>query len=122
MEFDTRGLTTLECLVALMVFCAGALGASATMALALRAQTEGARAAAAGRLASATFDRLRGQIRGPQGGCLPLAPGQATGDHGVSVSWQLVPVAGGRLVQLVFSHPALPAPRSDTAWSFVGCR
>jgi hypothetical protein len=121
MNRDNTGLTTVECLVALMVFTVGVLGAAATTALALRAEAAGERAATAARLAGTVLDSLRGAVDAQGGRCFGVASGSAMGSHGTAARWVVSPAGGGREVNLVLSFSSMGRVSAETAWTFIPC-
>jgi Tfp pilus assembly protein PilV len=116
------GLTTVECLIALVVFTVGMLGAAGTTALAVRQGAAGTRAASAARLAVATLDSLRGSVSAAGGRCSALASGSATGQHATSAEWTVSPERAGRAVRLTVSYPTTSGRHRDALWSFLSCR
>ncbi len=121
MNRDNTGLTTVECLVALLIFAVGVLGAAATTALALRAEAAGERAATAARLAGTVLDSLRGALDAQGGRCSAVASGSAIGTPGTGARWDISPAAGGREVNLVLSFPSMGRASAETAWTFLPC-
>jgi len=120
MPLSTAGLTTVECLVALGVFAIGTLGAAGTTAFALRTAEEGARAAAAARLASSSLDSLVG-VASRSGGCAALAPGAGTGTEGAVARWAFRPAGAGMEVRLVLAYPTVRGAHHDSLWSYLPC-
>jgi hypothetical protein len=121
MNRDDIGLTTIECLVALVVFAVGVLGAAATIALALRAEAAGAHAATAARLAGTVLDSLRGVLDAQGGRCSAVASGSAMGTPGTGARWEVSPAVGGQEVNLVLSFPSVGRVSAETAWTFLPC-
>jgi hypothetical protein len=110
-----NGTSTIECLVAVVVFTVGSLGAVATTGLGLRLAGAGDRAAAAARLARSVFDTLRSG--GPPGPC--PGPGLRTDPSGDSASWSVYPAPGGRDLILVLGGTGIGR---DTVRGFLPCR
>ena len=115
------GFTTVECLVALIVFAVGVLGAAGTMALAWRAEMAGERAALAARLGGSVLDSLRGVVVADGGRCDQLAGGVSDGPHGIRAAWAVLPSASGREAILTLSFRSLAVTATDTAWTFIPC-
>jgi hypothetical protein len=105
-----------------MVFSVGAMGALGTAALALRAQTEGERAAAAADLANATLDSLWHRAAATTGGCATVASGTAAGPRGTTVEWRLQALPHGLSVRLAVGFPTPRGRHADTLWSYLPCR
>jgi len=120
--FTTDGLTTIECLVALVVFTVGVLGAAAATALALRVEGGGARVAAAARLAGSVLDSLRGELLAQGNRCSAIGAGSAAGSHGIVARWTVAASDGGREVGLVLSFPFPGRVAAETVWTFLPCR
>jgi hypothetical protein len=119
---DNDGLTTVECLIALLILAIGVLGSAATTALALRAEAAGERAATAARLVGSVLDSLRGVVAAGGGRCSGVGSGSVTGTHGTAGRWAVAQTAGGREVALVLAFPAMGRVRAETAWTFLPCR
>jgi len=119
---DGGGFTTIECLVALIVFAIGVLGAAGTMALAWRAEVAGERAALAARLGGSVLDSLRGAVAADGGRCDQLVGGESDGPRGIRAAWALIPSAAGRETILRLSFRSLAVTATDTAWTFIPCR
>ena len=119
---DTVGFTTIECLVALVVFAVGVLGAAGTMALAWRIEMAGERAAVAARIGGSLLDSLRGVVTAGEGHCVGLSGGAQQGPHGTRAGWTTAPATGGLEVSLTLSFRSLAATSTDTVWTFIPCR
>lgn len=119
---DGDGFTTVECLVALIVFAVGVLGTAGAMALAWRAETAGERAALAARLGGSLLDSLRGVVVADGGRCDGLSGGGSDGPRGIRATWSVVPSAAGRETILTLSFRSLAGTATDTAWTFIPCR
>ncbi len=118
----TGGFTTIEVMVALVIFAVGLLGAAGTMALAWRAELHGEAAAAASRSAGSLLDSLRGEVLNARGGCGALGGGVESTPRGGWLTWVATPSAGGRELLIAASFPSLSSAASDTLWSFLPCR
>lgn len=119
---NVAGFTTVESLVALVMFAVGVLGSVGTVALAVRAMRAAASAAAAARLLPAIADSLAGAVVAGSGYCGVLSAGNASGSHGLSAAWRVAPVPGGREIELAVTAPALRGPRTDSVRVLVPCR
>src|SRR5262245_60951921 len=108
-----NGFSTVEALIALVVFSIGALGAAGAMALAWRAELAGEGAAEASRAVGSVLDSLRTSVVGGNGRCDLLSSGSETAPHRVTLSWSAEPSAGGREIYLSLAFPALAAPVTD---------
>lgn len=119
---SSSGFSTIEVMVALVVFTIGVLGAAGTLALAWRTEMAGERASVASRVAGSVLDSLRTEVLHRQGRCTAVSAGTARGPHATSVSWRPSASAGGREIWLTLSFGSLAATATDTVWSFVPCR
>jgi hypothetical protein len=111
---STAGFTTVESLVALIMFAVGVLGAVGTVGLATRALWAGAAASEAARLISTIGDSLAGAVVAGGGRCASLAAGSRAGTHGVSAGWRPTEVPGGVEIELTAFRPSLGRPHTDT--------
>ncbi len=114
------GLTTIECLIALVVFTLGILGAVATTALALRLQALGDRAVAASRLSGNVLDSLKSVLAERGGGCDAIGGGTTTLPLGVLATWRVAPESGGLGITLSLKQGARPV--TESVWTFTPCR
>ena len=121
MRRGQQGFTTIDCLLALIVFTVGVLGATATMALAIRAAAEGSHAARAARLLLAESARLSADLAGGAGACSALTPGLQLGQAGLRVLSSASTAVGGRSVQLIVTYPTVRGQHTDTASTFLPC-
>jgi type II secretory pathway component PulJ len=121
MRSDRTGFTTVDCLVALVVFAIGVLGATATIALAIRAAAEGSHAARAARLLLGESATLSAQIAGAGGACAGATPGTRVGQAGLQLISSMTATGGGRSVQLVVTYPTVHGLHTDTANTFLPC-
>ena len=119
---SSHGTTTIEALIALLVFSIGGLAAAGTAMLSLRAAHVGVRAARAARLLESVVDHLAGAVVATNGRCGSLTPGAASNGRGESVRWSFLQVPHGRTVAIEISYGAPSSQRPDSAWSFVRCR
>lgn len=122
MSHHNRGVSTVECLVALTMLAVGALGAAGMSAYALRTVVEGNRAARAARLLAAQTGRLRLGVRQSGGSCLALSGGLVSGSDGEQVQWLVGPSLGGRDLNFLVTFPTVRGQHIDTATGFVACR
>lgn len=116
-----QGFTTIDCLIALIIFTVGALGATATMALAIRMAHEGSQAARAGRLLRDESARITADIAGSSGACAAARPGLRLGQSGVQLTSTLVPVTRGWQLHLVVTYPTVWGQHADSATGFIPC-
>jgi hypothetical protein len=122
MRADQRGVSTVECLVALTLLTIAALGNAASSVYALRTIGEGNRTVRAARLLSAQTGQLRLAVRLAGGSCQPLTSGQIWGSHGESLAWQAGPVPGGRVLTYIISFPTVRGQYTDTTLGFLACQ
>src|SRR5262245_26254199 len=94
-----RGITTVECLMALMVFTVGVLGAAAALSLATRVEMAGASRARAARWTGSVLDSLRVSRDQAEGSCAPISSGWLS-HPGLSGQLGITPGPGGREVEL----------------------
>lgn len=116
----TRGFSTIECLIALLVFSIGALGSVGTVALSLRTAQEGTAATAVARRAASVLDSLRAAVASPGAPCSGVTAGAVTTTAG-EVRWQLAPATGGRLIDLQASYPTVRGLRVDSLRGYLRC-
>lgn len=116
------GFSTIEAMVALVVFAVGVLGAAGTMAVAWRAEMAGERAATVSRLAGTVLDSLRNEVIHGEGRCDRLSGGLDSGRHDTSARWNTMVSPGGREIWLAVSFISLRTQASDTVWTFLPCR
>jgi Tfp pilus assembly protein PilV len=121
MLFDSRGIATIEALIALVVFSIGGLAAAGTAKLSLRAAHTGIRAARAARLLEGVVDHLSGAAFATDGRCDGLAAGADSNGRGEWARWSLQEAAHGRVVTIEVSYGASSGQRPDSALSFVRC-
>ncbi|MEO8636103.1 MAG: hypothetical protein ABI587_12570 [Gemmatimonadales bacterium] len=121
MNTDRDGFTTIDCLVALVVFAVGVLGSTATVALAIRAAAEGGHAARAAWLLSAESARLTAEVAGAAGACAAATPGLRFGQSGLRLTSSTIAARGGQFVQLVATYQTVRGQHSDTANTFLPC-
>ena len=119
---STRGFSTVECLVALIVFSLGALGAAGTAALGVRAFASGTHAALAVRLAGR--GRRRAAARPPisQQSCAAISAGSLSGPSGETVNWTLTPADRGVDVTLALGYRIPVGRHADTIHAFLPCQ
>jgi Tfp pilus assembly protein PilV len=117
-----RGITTVECLMALMVFTVGVLGAAGALSLAIRVEMAGANQARAARWTGNVLDSLRADRDQAAGSCAPISSGWLSQPRGLSGQLVSVPVAGGRVVELALDIPSIAGVAGETVWTFIPCR
>lgn len=122
MRANCRGVSTVECLVALTLLSIAALGNAASFLYALRAIGEGSRTVRAARLLSAQTGRLRLAVRLAGGSCQPLTGGLIPGSHGEQLVWLASPVHGGRALTYIVSFPTVRGQYTDTTYGFLACQ
>lgn len=122
MRADRRGVSTVECLVALTILTIAALGNAASSVYAVRTIGEGNRTVRAARLLSAQTGRLRLAVRLAGGSCQPLTGGLIPGSHGEQLVWQAGPVPGGQVLTYVVSFPTVRGQYVDTTFGFLACQ
>ncbi len=122
MPLDNRGVTLLECLLALTVLAVGALGAGATIGLSTRLAGEARRASAAGRRFSGDFEGLRDLVHAAAGRCPATLPGPVPGARGVLIQWSGTPATGGLVLQYIITYPTARGIHADTGQGFLACR
>jgi prepilin-type N-terminal cleavage/methylation domain-containing protein len=113
-----RGFTTIEVLIALILFGAGALSLAAGSGLAIRMITRGRHLTAGSVLASRRLEILRGQVGG---GCIGLASGATGPVGGLSEQWWVTGSGRSRMVTVVVRYPGQWAGSSDTLLSILRC-
>ena len=121
MRWAQQGFTTIDCLVAMVVFTIGALGAATTAALAIRLAHEGSQMARAGRLVADESARITADIAGAAGACSGATPGARLGQSGIQLISTLRPAAGGQLLDMVVTYPTVRGQHVDSAAGFVRC-
>jgi|SRR5690242_13733733 hypothetical protein len=118
----SAGFSTIECLLALVIFAVGILGSAGTLGLAIRSVQAGAAAASTARLALSLRDSLAARVRAAGDDCGVLAGGRSEAPHGVSASWRVTASGGGSRIELTVSRPGLQGLAADTLIAFVPCR
>ena len=118
------GLTTIEVLLALVLFAIGALGAAGGLASGLRATAMGGHQADAARTAASALAELAVAARQGMTPCAALPTPSRAGPGGEQATILLAPVGGGGgvTVQLLLSYRGPAGPRTDTLRSFLRCR
>lgn len=122
MRMHRDGFTTIDCLVALILFSIGVLGTTATVALAIRAAAEGSHAARAARLFLAESARLAADVARGAGACSAATPGLRPGQAGLRLFSSATAAVGGQSVQLIVTYPTVRGQRTDSASTFLPCR
>ena len=121
MRWAQKGFTTIDCLVAMVVFTIGVLGATTTAALAIRLAHEGSQMARAGRLVADESARITADIAGAAGACSGATPGARFGQSGIQLTSTLRPAAGGQQLEMVVTYPTVRGQHVDSAAGFVRC-
>jgi Tfp pilus assembly protein PilV len=121
MRGDRRGVSTVECLVALVLFVVGALGAVGTIALAIRMAAEGSHLAGGARLANGTLGQIRDAVEAAGHTCAAVSAGRVDA-YGNEVAWSTEPDSGGRRVLLLVSYATSRGRHRDSVIGFVPCR
>ncbi len=121
MPRDRRGISTIECLIAITVFSLGALGSAGTVALGIRLSTRGTHAAEAARLAAESLERLRSSLANSSRSCAALTPGSLSGAPGQTARWTIRPAAGGAEISILTSYPTPTGQHVDSASGFLRC-
>jgi hypothetical protein len=115
-------MSTVECLVALIVFSLGALGAAGTAALGVRAFATGTHAALVARLAGETVSGLRHQLRIGHQSCAAVSAGSLVGASGETVNWTLTPADRGVDITLALGYRIPVGQHTDTIHGFLPCQ
>ena len=121
MRLGTSGLTTVECLVALLLATSGLLGAVGTVALSVRLEGRGSSAAAAARWSLAVLDSLQGVAGRAGGHCAAIGSGGSTGPRGASARWTVLPAGRGVALSLQLAYPTVTGPHVDSVLGFISC-
>ena len=121
MRMYRDGFTTIDCLVALILFAVGVLSTTATVALAIRAAAEGSHAARTARLFLAESARLAAEVARGAGACAAATPGLRLGQAGLRLVSSVTAAVGGQSVQLVVTYPTVRGQHADTASTFLPC-
>jgi len=122
MTSDARGITTVECLMALMVFTVGVLGAAGALSLATRLEMAGASQARAARWTGNVLDSLRASRDQAAGSCASISSAWLTQPSGLSAYLSSTPAVAGREIELALDIPAIAGVEGETAWTFIPCR
>jgi hypothetical protein len=120
MSRSHAGFSTVEVLVALIVFDVGLLGAVTSSALISRLLTD---ARNRGRVTVAASDRIetvRNAAHAP-GGCAALTGGTRLVGGGLSEQWTLVGSGPTRLLNIIITSPTVRGIRADTIETVVLC-
>lgn len=120
----TLGLTTVEVLLALVIFAVGALGAAGGLATGLRATAMGSHQAEAARAGVAALGELVVAARRGAAACAGLPAPSRGGPGGELAMTALAPQPGGGgvTVQLVLRYQGPAGLRTDTLRSFLRCQ
>jgi len=120
MHRSHAGFSTVEVLVALIVFDVGLLGAVTTSALATRLLTEARNRGRATVAASDRIETVRNAARAP-GGCAALTVGTRLLGGGLSEQWTLVGSGPTRLLNIIITGSTTRGVRTDTIETVVPC-
>ena len=118
----TSGFSTVELLLALVLFALGALGAASTLALGLRATSTGGHMASAARLGADALGQVTAAAAHGAGSCAALPAPSLSSPGGESAVTTLRPAGRGVRVEVALRFQGGGGPRQDTLGSFVRCR
>jgi hypothetical protein len=121
-SLSTRGISVIECLVALTVFSVGALGTVGTLALSTRLAGEARRATGAARQLAGELDRLELLVAVSGGACPATLPAPLSSLTGATIVWQAQPAPGGLRLQYVVGYPTARGFHADTGQGYLRCR
>lgn len=121
MRLGTSGLTTVECVVALLLATCGLLGAVGTVALSIRLEGRGSRSAAAARWSLSVMDSLRGAAARSGGQCAAIGSGTSTGPRGASARWTARAAGRGVALSLQLTYPTVTGVHVDSVPGFIPC-
>lgn len=120
MHRSHSGFSTVEVLVALIVFDLGLLGAVSTTALTARLLTE-ARNRARGTVAiTERIELVRSTAQAP-GGCVTLTGGTQSLGVGLSEQWTVTGSGPTRLLDIIITSTTAQGIHADTVRTVVSC-
>ena len=117
---DTRGLTLVEVLIAVVVLTVGVLAAASTGALITRALTEGRRTTAVALAAASRIETLRRVAQSTSPRCAGLAGGSAV-QGWILERWSVTPSNRVRLVVATISYRLPRSFRTDSITTIIAC-
>jgi Tfp pilus assembly protein PilV len=120
MTRDIRGTSSIEALLATVVFSILAVAAAGLAALSLRTAAAAARASRAGRLTGEVAESLAA-LSAPDRDCRDFLADQSTAP-GVTARWSFQPALHGLEVLIETRYRTASGPHADSGWSFVRCR
>ncbi|HSE68246.1 MAG TPA: hypothetical protein VLB12_14760 [Gemmatimonadales bacterium] len=120
MARSLAGFSTVEVLVALIVFDLGLLGAVSTTALATRLLTDARNRAGATVAISDRIEMVRNAARAPNG-CAALTGGTRPLGGGVSERWALTGSGPTRLLDIIITSTTARGIHADTVRTVVSC-
>jgi len=120
MPRSRAGFSTVEVLVALIVFDMGLLGAVTTTALTGRLLVEARNRARATLAASERIELVRRAAVAP-GGCAALSSGSRALGGGLGEQWTLTGTGGTRPLQVIITSPTHRGIRADTIRTVILC-
>ncbi len=121
MARSARGISTVECLVALTVFSLGALGSVGAVALGIRTAASGTHLSTATRIAGEVLETAHFRLKASNQSCAVLAAGSRNGPAGEVVNWAVNPGDGGARLVLALSYATPIGQRTDTIRGFLRC-
>lgn len=116
-----RGVSTIECLVALTVFSVGALGAAGSVALGIRTMASGTHVSAATRIAGEVIETAYFRLKAAQQSCSAVAGGGRRGPSGEAVNWVVSPVDGGARLLISLTYATPTGQHTDSIQGFLRC-
>jgi hypothetical protein len=120
MSRSRAGFSTVEVLVALIVFDVGLLGAVTTTALTSRLLIEARNRSRVTLAASERIELVRTGAR-VSGGCGTLTGGTAALGGGLSEQWSLTGSGPSRLLTITITSPTHRGLRADTVVTVISC-
>jgi Tfp pilus assembly protein PilV len=121
MRCSSRGVSTVECLVALTLFSLGALGAAGTITLGIRTAATGTHLSSATRMAGEAFEAAQSQLRSGRQSCSVLRAGSRNGPGGETISWTVQPAVRGARLIIALTYATPTGQRTDTILGFLRC-
>jgi hypothetical protein len=114
------GFSTVEVLVALIVFDVGLLGAVTTTALTSRLLIEARNRSRVTLAASERIELVR-NVAAVSGGCAALSGGSRPLGGGLGEQWTLTGTGGTRPLQVIITSPTHRGIRADTIRTVISC-